>query len=161
VGNPATVTMADGSKLTGTLVRKDDWLVILTLPDGTRKSMPRNNGVPKVDVKPEELKLAMQLMEQNIQGDFHPERYKDTVRERMLEIIQQKVEGQEITFGAAEEPKAQIIDLMDALKASLGVESGEGRKPSKASKPAEDRKPARRSPRGHAKVEAPKKRGSR
>ena len=50
-GNPATVTMADGSKLEGTLVRKDDWLVILTLPDGTRKSMARSNGVPKVDVK--------------------------------------------------------------------------------------------------------------
>jgi cytochrome c oxidase cbb3-type subunit 3 len=49
-GNPATVTMADGSKLTGTLVRKDDWLVVLTLPDGTRRSMARTNGVPKVDV---------------------------------------------------------------------------------------------------------------
>ena len=43
--------MADGSKLEGTLVRKDDLLVILTLPDGTRKSMARTNGVPKVDVK--------------------------------------------------------------------------------------------------------------
>ena len=41
VGGPATVTTADGSKITGTLVRKDDWLVILTLPDGTRKSMAR------------------------------------------------------------------------------------------------------------------------
>jgi cytochrome c oxidase cbb3-type subunit 3 len=50
-GNPATVTLADGSKLEGTLVRKDDFLVILMLPDGTRKSMARNNGVPKVDVK--------------------------------------------------------------------------------------------------------------
>jgi len=50
VGNPATVTMADGSNITGTLVRQDDWLVVLTLPDGTRKSMARNNGVPKVDV---------------------------------------------------------------------------------------------------------------
>jgi cytochrome c oxidase cbb3-type subunit 3 len=50
-GNPATVTMADGSKLEGTLVRKDDFLVILMLPDGTRKSMARNNGIPKVDVK--------------------------------------------------------------------------------------------------------------
>ena len=50
-GNPATVTMADGSKLEGTLVRKDDWLVIVMLPDGTRKSIARNNGVPKVDVK--------------------------------------------------------------------------------------------------------------
>jgi len=43
--------MADGSKIEGTLVRKDDWLVILTLADGTRRSIARNNGVPKVDVK--------------------------------------------------------------------------------------------------------------
>ena len=50
-GNPATVTLADGSKLEGTLVRKDDFLVILMLPDGTRKSMARTNGIPKVDVK--------------------------------------------------------------------------------------------------------------
>ena len=50
-GNPTTVTMADGSTIQGTLVRKDDWLVILMLPDGTRKSMARSNGVPKVDVK--------------------------------------------------------------------------------------------------------------
>jgi cytochrome c oxidase cbb3-type subunit 3 len=49
-GNPATVTMADGSKLEGRLVRKDDFLVILMLADGTRKSMARTNGIPKVDV---------------------------------------------------------------------------------------------------------------
>jgi cytochrome c oxidase cbb3-type subunit 3 len=63
-GNPATVTMADGSKLEGTLVRKDDFLVILTLPDGTRKSMARNNGIPRVDVKdPREAhkKMVLQL----------------------------------------------------------------------------------------------------
>jgi cytochrome c oxidase cbb3-type subunit 3 len=50
-GNPVTVTMADGTKLEGRLVRKDDWLVVMLLPDGTRKSIARNNGVPKVDVK--------------------------------------------------------------------------------------------------------------
>jgi non-homologous end joining protein Ku len=44
----------------------------------------------------------------------------------MLELIQQKVEGKEITVASAEEPKTQIIDLMAALKASL---SGEERKP--------------------------------
>jgi cytochrome c oxidase cbb3-type subunit 3 len=63
-GNPATVTMADGSKLEGTLVRKDDFLVVLTLPDGTRKSIARNNGIPKVDVKdPREAhkKMVLQL----------------------------------------------------------------------------------------------------
>jgi len=37
---PAVVTMADGSKLEGTLVREDDFLVVLILPDGTRKAMP-------------------------------------------------------------------------------------------------------------------------
>jgi cytochrome c oxidase cbb3-type subunit 3 len=50
-GNPVTVTMADGSKLEGQLVRKDDFLVILTLKDGTRRSMARHDGVPKVEVK--------------------------------------------------------------------------------------------------------------
>ena len=63
-GNPATVTMADGSKLEGTLVRKDDFLVVLMLPDGTRKSMARNNGLPKVEVKdPREAhkKMVLQL----------------------------------------------------------------------------------------------------
>ena len=48
---PATVTLADGSKLEGTLVREDDFLIVLLLPDGTRKSMARTNGVPRVDVK--------------------------------------------------------------------------------------------------------------
>jgi cytochrome c oxidase cbb3-type subunit 3 len=50
-GVPATVTMADGSKLDGTLLREDDFLIVLLLPDGTRKSMPRTNGVPRVEIK--------------------------------------------------------------------------------------------------------------
>src|SRR5439155_9552072 len=50
-GSQATVTLADGSKLDGTLVRQDDFLVIVTLADGTRKSFARSNGVPKVEIK--------------------------------------------------------------------------------------------------------------
>ena len=50
-GLPATVTLADGSKLEGTLVRQDDFLVVLMLPDGTRKSMARTDGVPRVTVR--------------------------------------------------------------------------------------------------------------
>lgn len=50
-GNPVTVTMADGKKLEGKLIRKDDFLVVLTLVDGTRKSIARNGDVPKVEVK--------------------------------------------------------------------------------------------------------------
>ncbi len=50
-GNPVTVIMPDGKNLEGKLVRKDDFLVILTLADGTRKSIARNGDVPKVEVK--------------------------------------------------------------------------------------------------------------
>ncbi|HEY6467067.1 MAG TPA: c-type cytochrome [Candidatus Acidoferrales bacterium] len=62
-GEEATVTMPDGEKIEGRLVRKDDFLVILTLADGTRKSIPLDNGVPKVDVKdPQEAHKKMVLL---------------------------------------------------------------------------------------------------
>ena len=53
-------------------------------------------------VKEAELALARQLIEQTATDEFHPEKYHDTVRDRVLEAIQQKVDGQEIT---AEPPK--------------------------------------------------------
>jgi len=71
-----------------------------------------------------ELQLAEQLIEQIASDEFHPEHYEDEVKKRYLEAIQKKVEGQEIT-AAPEAPKAQIIDLMEALKASLAAK-GEG-----------------------------------
>ena len=50
-GNPVTVTLPDGKKFEGKLIRSDDFLVILTLADGTRKSIARNGDTPKVEVK--------------------------------------------------------------------------------------------------------------
>jgi DNA end-binding protein Ku len=73
---------------------------------------------PDTPVKEAELALARQLIEQSATEEFRPENYHDTVRERVLEAIQQKVEGEEITAEAAP-PETKIIDLMDALKASL------------------------------------------
>jgi DNA end-binding protein Ku len=73
---------------------------------------------PETPVKEAELALARQLIEQSATEEFRPENYHDTVRERVLEAIQQKVEGEEITAEAAP-PETKIIDLMDALKASL------------------------------------------
>ncbi len=91
--------------------------------------------IPKVDVKKPELQLAVQLVEQASSEAFKPENYEDNVRKRVLEQIQRKVEGKEITEEPAEAPKTQIIDLMEALKASLKGKSGGG---------AGDRKPAKR-----------------
>lgn len=76
--------------------------------------------VPEGEVKDAELAMAKMLIEQSSKEDFDPSAYKDTVRERVLELIQQKVAGQDIT--TSEEPvgKApQVLDLMEALKASL------------------------------------------
>ena len=75
--------------------------------------------LPDVAIKDAELALARQLIEQASVEEFRPENYHDMVRERVLEAIQQKVEGQDITATPAEAPQTKIIDLMDALKASL------------------------------------------
>ncbi|MDE3198970.1 MAG: c-type cytochrome [Acidobacteriota bacterium] len=61
-GNPVTVTLANGEKFTGKLVRKDDYIVVVTLPDGTRKSFTRDGDVPKVAVTdPDEAHKKMVL----------------------------------------------------------------------------------------------------
>ena len=77
--------------------------------------------VPAGEVKPMELTLAKQLIEQTTNENFEPEKYKDTVRERVMETIQRKVDGQDITTDIAPESGSKIIDLMDALKASLAA----------------------------------------
>ena len=77
--------------------------------------------VPAGDVKPMELALAKQLIEQTTNENFEPEKYKDTVRERVLETIQRKIDGQDITADIAPDSGSKIIDLMDALKASLAA----------------------------------------
>lgn len=49
-GGTGTVTFKDGKKLEGRITRKDDFIVIMTLSDGTRRSIARENGEPKVDI---------------------------------------------------------------------------------------------------------------
>jgi len=70
-------------------------------------------------VKENELKMAIQLAEMGAADEFHPENYRDEVTDRTRALIQRKIEGEEITSNMVEEPKAQVIDLMEALKRSL------------------------------------------
>ena len=70
-------------------------------------------------VKDNELKMAVQLAEMGAADEFHPENYRDEVAERTRALIQRKIEGEEIMSNFVEEPRAQVIDLMEALKASL------------------------------------------
>ena len=87
------------------------------------------------EVKENELRMAVQLAEMNASDDFHPELYRDEVQERIREQIQRKIEGEEITMNEADEPRAQVIDLMEALRKSLGG-SAPAAKPAKAPAPA-------------------------
>ncbi len=103
------------------------------------------------DIKKEELKLAIQLVQQAASDQFQPERYQDDVRNRMLELIQRKVEGEDITQAPAEEPQVQIIDLMEALKASLA----------KGGTQDVERKPAKRAGREPTKKAAAKRKRAR
>jgi DNA end-binding protein Ku len=105
--------------------------------------------VAEHEVKEKELQLARQLIDQIASDAFHPEAYKDDVRERIQEQIQRKVEGQEIAEAPPAAPSGKIIDLMEALKASL-AESPKRGKAKAAPAPAsakEERKPAKAAPR--------------
>jgi len=86
--------------------------------------------IPKTEVKPAELKLAQQLIEQQASDTFDPAAYTDEVRARIEAAVQKKVEGQEITMAEAPQQEAKVIDLMEALKASLE------KKPAKKAEPA-------------------------
>lgn len=71
------------------------------------------------EVNEAELGLAVQLIDQAASDSCDPGMFHDEVRERTLELIQQKVDGQEITAAPIEESNTKIIDLMAALKASI------------------------------------------
>jgi len=75
--------------------------------------------IPDTEVKDAELKLAQQLIEQQASDKFDPSTYTDEVRARVEAAVQKKVEGQEITMAEAPEGGAEVIDLMEALRASL------------------------------------------
>lgn len=83
------------------------------------------------ELKPAEVNLAKQIIQQIASETWHPEKYKDEVQERMAELIQKKIEGHEITV-TPEAPAGKVIDLMEALKASLGMAKTDERKPAAA-----------------------------
>lgn len=97
--------------------------------------------IPKVELKKSEIDLAVQFVEQGKAKMFKPDAYEDNVRKRQLEQIQRKVDGKEITEEPEEAPKTQILDLMEALKASLKSGKSASPKPQKAER---EEKPKRR-----------------
>jgi DNA end-binding protein Ku len=118
----------------------EDGLMMQQLLYATEVRSMKDIEITKADVKDAELKLAQQLIEQQTSDKFDPSAYKDEVRARIEAAVQKKVDGQEITMVDAPEGGAQVIDLMEALRASLEKKAPAQAEPARA----ETRKPPKR-----------------
>jgi DNA end-binding protein Ku len=117
-------------------------------------------------IRDAELKLAQQLVDQISTKTFDPSQYEDEVKKRIQADIQKKVEGQEIEVSAEPEAPAQVIDLMEALKASLGAAgkgraSARGKTADEEAAPEKARRPARGTKTDGSHASAPKKRAGK
>ena len=109
-------------------------------------------------LKPGEMELAQRLVNELATDKFKPEQYTDEYRTRVLAAVEAKVEGKEVTSLAPQAQRAQVIDLMDALKQSLG-KRGTGTTPASDGAAEKDleKKPAARARAKAAAEPAPKK----
>lgn len=130
----------------------EDGLVMQQLYYGDEVRAFDEVPVDDASVKDSELELAVQLVEQIAKDEFDPQAYRDEIRDQIWSMIEAKIEGEEIVAAAPEEPKAQIIDLMDALKASVGDGDSKG----KAQQRKAQRKSAKASGSGSSKKKAAK-----
>jgi DNA end-binding protein Ku len=95
-----------------------------------------------VKLRPNEVELARKLIEQLSAEEFHPEQYEDTYRDRVRAAVDQKVAGEEVRMPEAPPARAQVIDLMQALKESLAQRGGRDEGKKKPQQPAATRAPA-------------------
>ena len=103
-----------------TIRLKDDVFVLETMywPDEIRPAEFEELS-KKVDVRDNEVKMARQLIQQ-LATDWQPEEFRDEYREKLEELVAQKVDGQEITVAVEpEQEPTKVVDLMEALKASV------------------------------------------
>ena len=107
-------------------------------------------------IKEGELELALQLIDGLSKDAFRPEGYADEYRQRVLDLVNQKVEGKEVAATGPEVKRAQVIDLMDALKQSLAKRVAAA----EAAAPAE-KKPLAKAGRAQAPAPARKAQGGK
>jgi DNA end-binding protein Ku len=91
-----------------------------------------------------ETNLAMRLIDELSTDQFKPEQYEDDYRQRVMEVVGSKAEGKEITVAEPVQQRAQVIDLMAALKESLGKREPKEKKPAVRAKVSEPEKAKKR-----------------
>jgi DNA end-binding protein Ku len=91
-----------------------------------------------------ESQLAVRLIEELSTGDFEPDKYEDEYSQRVLDLVDKKAEGQKITLAKPQARRGQVIDLMAALKESLGKKAPKQKKPAVRAKSSEPEKVRKR-----------------
>ena len=112
--------------------------------------------IPEATISEAELGLARQFIQQLAKPKFDASQYRDEYREKLKDLIERKVKGETVTLTPVAAPVAKVVDLMEALKASLAKQAGA---PTVAAA-AEERKPPHRAPRAEEEAKqapAPKK----
>lgn len=120
----------------------EDGLVLQQLLYADEVRSLKDLGIEHAEVSKAELALAMQLIDQITQDEYDPTQFKDEEKARVLEAIDKKIAGQQVVASARDEQPAagaQVIDLMEALRASLGPRGAKG-----AAKPAAAEAPAKK-----------------
>ena len=114
---------------------KDEAFVLETMywPDEIREADFGGVDV-SAKIRGQELEMAKQLIE-SLSGEWNPEEYSDEYREALIQIVEAKLNGQEIEV-VAPEPTAKVVDLMEALKASVAAAKKEADEPAPSRKPA-------------------------
>ena len=124
---------------------KDEAFVLETMywPDEIREADFGGVDV-SAKVRGQELEMAKQLIE-SLSGEWNPEEYSDEYREALLQIVEAKLNGQEIEV-VAPEPTAKVVDLMEALKASVAAAKKQADEPAASRKPAAKKPAAKKKP---------------
>jgi DNA end-binding protein Ku len=123
----AKVSFRDKEHLAALRFRGDSFVLeTMYWPDEIREA---DFGGVDVDleVREQELQMARQLIE-NLSSEWNPEGYTDEYREALLKIVEAKINGEEIEVQKPE-PTAKVVDLMQALKASVAAAKKETEAP--------------------------------
>ena len=135
----------------------EDGLVLQQLLYADEVRSLKDLNIEPVTITPPELQLALQLIDQISEESYDPTQYVDEEKQRILAAIDEKISGKHVVASAHnEEPSsAQVIDLMDALRASLGKKPAAAKAASAAETEVKERKGAKRAAKAEETVLAP------
>jgi DNA end-binding protein Ku len=100
---------------------------MLRYADELRDPAEYFDEVPSAKPQKEMIDLAVQLVEKK-SGSFEPKRFEDHYGTALKELVQEKMKGHRVVAKEAERPSGgNVVDLMEALKRSIGEGSGPGK----------------------------------